>query len=142
MRLLRAEILVNLSNDTLARGELDALAKFPLSNNQQEIVERLIAVIDSRARQWRTTVSTSLSVQGSDNANTYLSSGLIDFMLKPTNEASRETRDYQSYGGVTKSTREVATVASLTASTTYERPTRGREQINFGVSHASSKGRK
>ncbi|HBP74011.1 MAG TPA: hypothetical protein DD665_10565 [Alphaproteobacteria bacterium] len=142
LRLLRAEILVNLSNDTLARGELDALTKLPLSNNQQEIVERLIAVIDSRARQWRTTVSTSLGVQGSDNANTYPSSGLIDFMLNPTNEASRGTRDYQSYGGATKSTREVAMVASLTASTTYERPSQDREQISFGVSHASSKGRK
>lgn len=142
LRLLRAEILVKLSNDTLARGEHDALAKLPLSGNQQEIVERLRAVIDNRARQWRVAASTSLGVQGSDNANTYPSSGLIDFMLNPTNEASRGTRAYESYGGAAKSIREVATIASLTVSTTYERPTQDRERVSFGISHAGSKGRK
>ena len=40
-RILRAEILVNLANDTLAKGELDALAKLPLRPEQTERIKRL-----------------------------------------------------------------------------------------------------
>ncbi|MGB2411850.1 MAG: hypothetical protein ACPIC3_09750 [Candidatus Puniceispirillaceae bacterium] len=70
-RILRAEILVNLGNDTLARGELEALARLPLLPSQKDRVERLQDAIDSRGKRWRTTASLSLGVRGSDNANNY-----------------------------------------------------------------------
>ena len=50
LRLLRAEILVNLANDTLALGELDALAKLPLLPEQKAKIEQLQDVIDGRTK--------------------------------------------------------------------------------------------
>ena len=142
LRLLRAEILVNLGNDTLAIGELDALAQLPLSVDQQAIVSRLQDVIERRAQRWRQLVSASFGLQTSDNANSYPSTGLLDFMLNPTDASSRGTRTYESFGGAAKSVRETATVASITASATYERPTQDRQTITLGVSHNGNKGRK
>lgn len=142
LRLLRAEILVNLGNDTLATGELDALAQLPISADQRRIIARLQNVIDSRSQRWRPLVTASFGLQASDNANSYPSSGLLDFMINPATPASRGTRSYQSFGGATKTIRETASVAAMTASMTYERATQERETMTFGVSHSGTKGRK
>ena len=61
LRLLRAEILVNLANDTLALGELEALAKLPLLPEQKAKIERLQDVIDGRTKNWRTAASVHLA---------------------------------------------------------------------------------
>lgn len=142
LRLLRAEILVNLGNDTLAIGELDALAQLPLSTDQKAIVSRLQGVIERRAQRWRQSASAIFGLQASDNANSYPSTGLLDFMLNPADPSSRGTRVYESFGGAAKSVRETATVAGVTASATYERPTQDRQTITLGVSHNRNKGRK
>ena len=134
LRLLRAEILVNLGNDTLAIGELDALAQLPLSTDQKAIVSRLQGVIERRAQRWRQSASAIFGLKASDNANSYPSTGLLDFMLNPADPSSRGTRVYESFGGAAKSVRETATVAGVTASATYERPTQDRQTITLGVS--------
>ena len=51
LRLIRAEILVNLGNDTLATGELEALAQLPLAADQKARVAELTSIIDGRARR-------------------------------------------------------------------------------------------
>ncbi len=79
LRLIRAEILVNLGNDTLATGELDALAQLPMADEQKSRVRELQAVIEGRAKRWRTIVSGTIGLNGSDNANSYPSSGLLEF---------------------------------------------------------------
>lgn len=140
LRILRAEILVNLGNDTLATGELEALAKLPLRAEQSERVERLRSIIESREKRWRTTASLSLGVRGSDNANSYPSSGLMDFKLNDTTPAT--TRQYESFGGATKTMREVACVASTVIATTYELPNQDRDSLTAGISHAEARGRK
>lgn len=139
-RILRAEILVNLANDTLAKGELEALAKLPLPPEQKERIKRLQDILDSRARRWRTTASLSLGVRGSDNANNYPSSGLMDFKLNTTTPSS--TRQYESFGGATKTTREAAGVASAVVATTYELPNQDRDSLTAGITHAETRARK
>jgi hypothetical protein len=139
-RILRAEILVNLANDTLAKGELDALAKLPLRPEQSERIKRLQDILKSRAKRWRTSASLSLGVRGSDNANNYPSSGLMDFKLNATTPAA--TRQYESYGGATKTTRELAGVASTVVASTYELPNQNRDTLTAGISHAEARGRK
>ncbi|MEC7238315.1 MAG: hypothetical protein VXW17_09830, partial [Pseudomonadota bacterium] len=68
LRLIRAEILVNLGNDTLATGELEALAQLPLAADQKARVSELASVIKKRAKRWRTIVSAAVGMSGSDNA--------------------------------------------------------------------------
>ena len=140
LRILRAEILVNLGNDTLATGELEALAKLPLLPEQTERVKRLQDTVESRARRWRTAASISLGLRGSDNANSYPSSGLMDFKLNDTTPATM--RQYESFGGATKTLREVAGVASSTIFVTYELPNQDRDTLTSGISHAEARGRK
>ena len=140
LRLLRAEILVNLANDTLALGELDALAKLPLLPEQKAKIEQLRDVIDGRTKNWRTVASVSLGIRGSDNANSYPSSGLMDFLV--TGATSPSTREYQSYGGATKSLRETAITAGSVVVATYELPNQDRDAVSAGVSHSESRGQK
>ena len=140
LRLLRAEILVSLANDTLAGGELEALAKLPLLPDQKERVRVLQDTIDSRAKRWRNTASLSLGLRGSDNANNYPSSGLMDFKLNDTTPAT--TREYESYGGATKTIRETALQASTVVASTYELPNQDRDTLTVGISHAEARGRK
>ena len=139
-RILRAEILVNLVNDTLAAGELEALARLPLLPEQAERITRLQDIIESRNRRWRTSASLSVGVRGSDNANNYPSSGLLDFKLNTTTPAT--TRQYESYGGATKTRREVAGIASAVVTATYEFPNQDRDTLTFGLSHTEARGRK
>ena len=139
-RILRAEILVNLANDTLAAGELEALARLPLLPEQAERITRLQDIIESRNRRWRTSASLSVGVRGSENANNYPSSGLLDFKLNTTTPAT--TRQYESYGGATKTRREVAGIASAVVTATYEFPNQDRDTLTFGLSHTEARGRK
>ncbi|MEK9553470.1 MAG: hypothetical protein VW446_09425, partial [Alphaproteobacteria bacterium] len=139
-RILRAEILVNLANDTLAAGELEALARLPLLPEQAERIGRMRDIIETRSRRWRSTASLSLGVRGSDNANNYPSSGLLDFRLNATSPAT--TRQYESYGGATKTMREVAGIASASVTATYEFPNQDRDTLTFSLSHAEARGRK
>ncbi len=139
-RILRAELLVGLANDTLARGELDALARLPLPADQRQRIERLQDIIDTRASRWRNTASLSFGIRGSDNANNYPSSGLLDFKLSEV--AASATRQYESFGGATKTTREVAGTANITVATTYELPNQDRDSLTAGISHAEARGRK
>jgi len=139
-RILRAEILVNLANDTLAAGELEALARLPLLPEQAERITLLQDIIESRNRRWRTSASLSVGVRGSDNANNYPSSGLLDFKLNTTTPAT--TRQYESYGGATKTRREVAGIASAVITATYEFPNQDRDTLTFGLSHTEARGRK
>ena len=140
LRLLRAEILVNLGNDTLALGELDALAKLPLLPDQKTKIEQLQDTIDSRTKSWRTTASVSLGIRGSDNANSYPSSGLMDVLF--SGDTTPSTSEYQSYGGATKSLRETAVTAGSVVVATYELPNQDRDSVSAGVSVSESRGRK
>ena len=140
LRILRAEILVNLANDTLALGELEALAKLPLLPDQKAKIEQLQDIIDRRTKRWRIATSLSLGVRGSDNANSYPSSGLMDFLV--TGATTPSTREYQSYGGATKSLRETAVEAGTLVVATYELPNQDRDSVSAGVSHSESRGRK
>lgn len=140
LRLIRAEILVNLGNDTLAIGELEALARLPLASEQKLRVEELTSVIDGRAKRWRTIVTGSIGMNGSDNANTYPSSGLLEFKLTPGGVTSTST--YESFGGARKTIREVATNAGLTVASTYELANQDRDSITIGAAHRESRGRK
>ena len=140
LRLIRAEILVNLGNDTLASGELEALAKLPLVADQKAKIANMQSVIDGRAKRWRTTVSASVGMKGSDNANSYPSSGLLEFKLSPIAAASTST--YESFGGAQKSIREVATMAAVTVASSYELANQDRDRITIGASHQEFRGRK
>lgn len=140
LRILRAEILVNLANDTLAEGELAALAKLPLQPEQKARVDRLQGIIESRGKRWRTAASISLGLRTSDNANNYPTSGLMDFKLSETTPAS--TRDYETFGGATKTVREAAGVAGTVLVATYELPNQTRDTLTAGVSHSEARGRK
>ena len=139
-RILRAELLVGLGNDALARGELDALARLPLPSDQKQRIERLQDIINTRASRWRSTASVSFGLRGSDNANNYPSSGLLDFKLNDS--ASSATRQYESFGGAKKTTREVARIASVILAATYELPNQDRDSVTTGISHSEVRGRK
>ena len=140
LRLLRAEFLVSLGNDTLAIGEIEALAQLPMAPEQTARVDELRRVIESRAKRWRTVVSTSLGLSGSDNANSYPSSGLLEF--RPSGGTENATSAYESFGGATKTTREAATNAGLSVAATYEFATQDRDSATFGASHSITRGRK
>jgi len=140
LRLIRAEILVNLGNDTLATGELEALAQLPLAADQKARVAELTSIIDGRARRWRTIVSASIGMSGSDNANSYPSSGLLEFKLSPG--AATSTSTYESFGGARKTIRELATTAGLSVAATYEFANQDRDSLTIGASHQEKRGRK
>ena len=140
LRLIRAEILVNLGNDTLATGELEALSQLPLAADQKTRVAELTSVIDGRARRWTTVMSGSIGVSGSDNANSYPSSGLMEFKLAPG--AATSTSTYESFGGAQKTIRETATSVGVTVASTYELANQDRDSITVGASHRETRGRK
>ena len=140
LRLLRAEILVNLANDTLAIGELDALDQLPLLPDQRKMVSNLRKVIEARAKRWHTVAAATLGITGSDNANKYPSSGLMDFQLTPTSTPS--TREYESTGGATKTIREVAATSSLSVSSSYEFANQDRDTVMVGASQSENRGKK
>ena len=140
LRLIRAEILVNLGNDTLATGELDALAQLPMADEQKSRIRKLQSVIKGRAKRWQTVVSGTIGLNGSDNANSYPSSGLLEFKLTPG--AATATSTYESFGGAQKTIREVASTASVTAAATYEIANQDRDSITVGASHQEARGRK
>ena len=116
--------------DTLATGELDALAQLPMADEQKSRVRELQAVIEGRAKRWRTIVSGTIGLNGSDNANSYPSSGLLEFKLTPG--AATATSTYESFGGAQKTIREVASTASVTAAATYEIANQDRDSITVG----------
>ena len=64
----------------------------------------------------------------------------MDFKLNATTPAA--TRQYESYGGATKTTRELAGVASTVVASTYELPNQNRDTLTAGISHAEARGRK
>ena len=140
LRLLRAELLVSLGNDTLAIGELEALAQLPMAPEQSARVDELRRVIDSRAKRWRTILSASIGLSGSDNANTYPSSGLLEF--RPTGGTENATSTYESYGGAAKTIREVATNAGVSVAATYEFANQDRDSATIGAAHNMARGRK
>ena len=140
LRLLRAELLVSLGNDTLAIGEIDALAQLPLAPEQSARVDELRQAIESRAQRWRTIVSTSIGLSGSDNANSYPSSGLLEF--RPTGATENSTSTYETFGGAEKTIREVATNASVSVAATYEFANQDRDSATIGAAHNMSRGRK
>jgi len=140
LRLIRAEILVNLGNDTLATGELDALVQLPMADEQKSRIRELQSVIEGRAKRWRTIVSGTIGLNGSDNANNYPSSGLLEFKLTPG--AATSTSTYETFGGAQKTIREVASTASVTAAATYEIANQDRDSITIGASQQEARGRK
>ena len=140
LRLLRAELLVSLGNDTLAIGEIDALAQLPLAPEQSARVDELRQAIESRAQRWRTIVSTSIGLSGSDNANSYPSSGLLEF--RPTGATENSTSTYETFGGAEKTIHEVATNASVSVAATYEFANQDRDSATIGAAHNMSRGRK
>ena len=140
LRLLRAEFLVSLGNDTLAIGEIEALAQLPMAPEQSARVADLRQVIESRAQRWRTIVSTSIGLSGSDNANSYPSSGLLEF--RPTGATENSTSTYETFGGAEKTIREVATNASVSVAATYEFANQDRDSATIGAAHNISRGRK
>ena len=140
LRLLRAEFLVSLGNDTLAIGELEALAQLPMAPEQSARVQELSQVIESRARRWQTIVSTSLGLSASDNANSYPSSGLLEFL--PSGGTENATSTYESFGGAAKTIRETATNASVSVAATYEFANQDRDSATIGASHSNARGRK
>jgi len=140
LRLLRAEFLVSLGNDTLAIGEIDALAQLPMAPEQSARVDELRRVIEARAKRWRTIVSTSLGLSASDNANSYPTSGLLEF--RPSRGTVNATSTYETFGGAAKTIREVATKASISVAATYEFATQDRDSVTFGGSHSVARGRK
>ena len=140
LRLLRAEFLVSLGNDTLAIGEIEALAQLPMAPEQSARVADLRRVIESRAQRWRTIVSTSIGLSGSDNANNYPSSGLLEF--RPTGATENSTSTYETFGGAEKTIREVATNAGVSVAATYEFANQDRDSATIGAAHNISRGRK
>ncbi len=140
LRLLRTELLVSLGNDTLAIGELEALAQLPMAAEQSARVDELRRVIDTRAQRWRTIVSTSFGLSGSDNANTYPSSGLLEFL--PSGGTENSTSTYETFGGAEKTIREAATTASVSVASTYEFANQDRDSATIGAAHNISRGRK
>ena len=139
LRPLRAELLVSLGNDTLAIGEIEALAQLPMAPEQSARVNEP-PVIESRAQRWRTIVSTSIGLSGSDNANSYPSSGLLEF--RPTGATENSTSTYETFGGAEKTIREVATTASVSVAATYEFANQDRDSATIGAAHNMSRGRK
>ena len=140
LRLLRAEFLVSLGNDTLAIGEIEALAQLPMAPEQSARVAYLRQLIESRAQRWRTIVSTSIGLSGSDNANSYPSSGLLEF--RPTGATENSTSTYETFGGAEKTIREVATNAGVSVAATYEFANQDRDSATIGAAHNISRGRK
>ena len=64
----------------------------------------------------------------------------MDFLV--TGATSPSTREYQSYGGATKSLRETAITAGSVVVATYELPNQDRDAVSAGVSHSGSRGQK
>ena len=140
LRLLRAEFLVSLGNDTLAIGEIQALSQLPMAKDQAMRLDELRTVIEARAQRWRTFASTSIGLTGSDNANSYPSSGLLEF--RGTGATENSTSTYESFGGAEKTIREIATLASVSVASTYEFANQDRDSVSIGASHSMSHGRK
>jgi hypothetical protein len=107
---------------------------------QKARVARLQETIESRSRRWRTAASLSFGLRGSDNANNYPSTGLMDFQLITTSPAS--TRQFESFGGAKKTVRELASTAGTAVFATYELPNQDRDTLTAGISHAEARGRK
>lgn len=140
LRLLRAELLVSLGNDTLAIGEIEALEQLPMAPEQSTRVDNLRRTIESRAQRWRTIVSTSLGLSASDNANAYPTSGLLEF--RPSGGTENATSTYETFGGAEKTIREVATNASVSVAMTYEFANQDRDGATIGAAHSIARGRK
>ena len=94
-RLLRAELLINLGNDSLAHNELVGLKKLPTSSDQKLMINRLLLSIKDRASLSKNKISIGFGVVGSNNTNTYPSAGLLEFVAGEVSS----TNTYNSYGG-------------------------------------------
>ena len=103
-------------------------------------LDELRTVIEARAQRWRTFASTSIGLTGSDNANSYPSSGLLEF--RGTGATENSTSTYESFGGAEKTIREIATLASVSVASTYEFANQDRDSVSIGASHSMSHGRK
>ena len=101
-RLLRAELLINLGNDSLAYNELVGLKKLPTSSDQKLMINRLLLSIKDRASLSKNKISIGFGVVGSNNANTYPSAGLLEFVageVSSTNTYNRLWRTgFSSFG--------------------------------------------
>ena len=64
----------------------------------------------------------------------------MDFLV--TGTTSPSTREYQSYGGATKTLHETAVTAGSVVVATYELPNQDRDAVSASVSHSESRGRK
>lgn len=118
LRLLRAELLVNLGNDKLAENELNTLDKLPLSENQRNQIRNLLNQIKDRGTLTKNTIDISFSLIGSDNANTYPESGNLEFI--GSDGVTRAYNTYTSFGGVEKKSTNTAKQISIGYTNTYD----------------------
>lgn len=77
-RLLRAQILVSLGNDLIAKSELDALKNLKLPDAFSSRVRSLLNVIEQRARRHRGGYALGMEISRSNNANSYPDTGLVE----------------------------------------------------------------
>jgi len=129
-RLLRAELLINLGNDSLAYNELVGLKKLPTSANQKLMINRLLLSIKDRVSLSKNTISIGFGVVGSNNANTYPSAGLLEFVAGEVSS----TNTYNSYGGQAFEVSDRAEQTSLSFTNEYDLANQNNDVLISSVS--------
>ena len=116
LRLLRAELLVQLGNNSLAETELKALLKLPLGELQKSQVNNLMAIIEDRNSLTKNSISTSLILANTNNVNSYPSSGLLESFLN----GNRTFSTYSSFDGESVATDDKSGQFIITYTNEYD----------------------
>lgn len=132
LRLLRAEILVQLTNDSLANGELQALAQLPLSAGQMRRVNELIRIVEQRRQRLIFDGRLTVGLLGTDNANIFPETGKIDYRS--------DVLDYTSAGDAKSKIQDVAGIANVGVGMTYDLGTQDGDVVYANVSATKMKG--
>ena len=132
LRLLRAEILFQLANDSLASGELQALAQLPLSPGQMRRVNELIVLIEQRKQRVIFDGRLTVGLLGTDNANIFPETGKIDY--------KSDVLDYTSAGDAKSKIQDVAGIANVGMGMTYDLGTQDGDVVYANLSATKMKG--
>jgi hypothetical protein len=130
LRLLRAELLISLGNDSLAENELSALVRLPLTKNQKIQAIQLLDTVKNRTSLSKNTLAIGFGVLGSDNSNSYPSSGMLEFVMSGV----PSTNTYNSFGGHAKKVSNSAAFTNLSLTNEFDLSTQKKDVLISTIS--------
>jgi len=125
-RLLRAQILVELDNQILAMGEVNALLALPLEDSVRNEVVRLSKMIANANVRWNRSLILGLAVFGSDNVNAFPNSGQFE-------SANGALGDYTDVAGNALAVSDQSAEQSIQVQFDYDVGSQSRDHLKIDL---------